>query len=159
MSIVKDLYYLRQMCRDVTPDDNPLDVAKELLEALTADYGSIVAVGVAANQIRHQIRMIIMADKPRLPIYLVNPTVTKVRGHQRKPETCLSLPGQEIMMARPAIVTVRAFNQYFKPVRHTFRGFQARVFCHELDHLNGKLITDTDTDTLQSKSSPLKPPT
>jgi len=142
MSIVKDIFYLHQMCREAKPDDDLLGIGKELLEALNADYGKMTAVAVAANQISHQIRMIIMLDKPRPPIYLVNPVMFKVRGNQRKPETCLSLPGVEVVIPRPAIVTVRALNQYFKPVRHTFRGFQARVFCHELDHLNGKLIID-----------------
>ena len=130
------------MCRDAKADDDILGVAQELLEALNADYGSLTAVAVAANQIGHQVRMIIMRDEPRTPIYLINPSVVKVRGRQNKPETCLSLPGLSVVVQRPEIVTVRASNQYFRPVKHTFRGFQARVFCHELDHLNGRLIID-----------------
>ena len=130
------------MCRDAKATDDILGVARELLEALEADYGDLIAVAVAANQIHFQIRMIIMRDDPRPPIYLVNPSVVKVRGRQDKPETCLSLPGLSVVIQRPEIVTVRAFNQYFRPIKHTFRGFQARVFCHELDHLNGRLIID-----------------
>lgn len=142
MSIAKDIFFLHQMCRIAEADDDILGVAKELLEALNADYGELVAVAIAANQIWYRIRMIIMADKPRPPIYLVNPIVSKVRGHQLKSETCLSLPGTDVVVPRPKIVTVRAVNQYFKPIKHTFRDFQAQVFCHEMDHLNGKLIID-----------------
>ena len=142
MSIIKDIFYLRKMCMDVKAGDDLMPVAADLLEALNDDYGEVTAVAVAANQIGHQLRMIIMRDKPRPPIYLVNPSVLKVRGRQNKPETCLSLPGLSVVVQRPEIVTARAFNQYFRPVKHTFRGFQARVFCHELDHLNGRLIID-----------------
>ena len=130
------------MCMDVKAGDDIMPVAADLLEALNDDYGDLTAVAVAANQIGHQLRMIIMRDKPRPPIYLVNPVIVNVRGHQLGPETCLSLPGRSVVVSRPQIVKVRGYNQYFRLVSYSFRGFQARVFCHELDHLNGKLIID-----------------
>lgn len=75
-------------------------------------------------------------------ICLVNPTISKVRGHQTSVERCLSLPGVSVKVIRPMIITVRALNQYLKPVKYKFSGFDAVVASHEIDHLSGTLIID-----------------
>ena len=114
-----------------------------LFDSLKQDYpGGMIAVGMAANQIGFLVRMLALRDDPRTPICLVNPQIVKCRGTQFKEETCLSLPGISVKVTRPKIVKVRGLNQYMKPVTYTFRSLQARVICHEAEHLDGKLIID-----------------
>ena len=57
-------------------------------------------------------------------------------------ETCLSLPGKKITVRRPYQVKVKGLNRYLKPVKYQFGGQFARIACHEIDHLDGKLIID-----------------
>ncbi|MDX1521465.1 MAG: peptide deformylase [Anaerolineae bacterium] len=78
---------------------------------------------------------------------LVNPEITKfadvlVEGQ----EGCLSMPGWVGLVERPAWVDVRAFNIEGKPLKIRAEGYLARVFMHEIDHLNGILYTDHITD-------------
>lgn len=100
------------------------------------------ALGLSANQLGYDLSIFVMRMDPLPPICVMNPTITKQRGHQFSEEGCLSLPGVVVSVKRPYQVTVRGLNQYFKPVKHKLSGIWARVVCHEIDHLHGKLIID-----------------
>jgi len=143
VEIIKNIDYLRQKSLPVFSNDGPEDVARLLFDGLSQDYpGNLTALGLSAIQIGYPLRVIALKDEPRPPICLVNPIIAKARGSQVSYETCLSLPGQRVKVTRAEIVKVRGFNQYMKSVTYTFRKFQARVACHELDHLDGRLIID-----------------
>ena len=52
------------------------------------------------------------------------------------------MPGRAGVTTRPMHVTVRALNRHGETVEYTGSGLLARAFCHELDHLDGKLFID-----------------
>jgi peptide deformylase len=61
-------------------------------------------------------------------------------------EGCLSIPGYIGEVARQEHITVKGLNAKGHPVRHKLQGYLARVFQHEIDHLDGILFTDKLTD-------------
>lgn len=142
MEIVTNIKKLRRVSRDVNADDHPEEIAKALLAALEKPPAEgRHFLGIAAPQFGYLLRMIVMrygTDR----ICLVNPVITKARGHQSRVEMCESLPGKKIVIKRPKIVTVKGLNQYLKFVKYKLSGLSARVACHEIDHLDGRLIID-----------------
>ena len=73
-------------------------------------------------------------------VILINPEVVEQEGTQREEEGCLSLPGFTASVARPAHVVLTGFDREGMPVRLEGEGLRARVFQHELDHLDGTLF-------------------
>lgn len=120
---------------------------KELLQDLvdTAQHCASIGkgcAGLAANQIGTNLQVFVMAFGNKF-ICVVNPVVLKqCPKTSLGREGCLSLPGQNpVAISRPKWIKV----QYISPeqgklVTKKFHGFDARVFCHELDHLKGVLI-------------------
>ncbi|MCU0660028.1 MAG: peptide deformylase [Candidatus Pacebacteria bacterium] len=79
---------------------------------------------------------------------VINPKIIKYSGKVVTDwEGCLSLPGVRAAVPRSESVTVSYFDQIGKKHMKTFSGFQARVFQHEIDHLNGVLYVDHVADT------------
>jgi peptide deformylase len=64
-------------------------------------------------------------------------------GEQEGSEGCLSLPGQFGVVKRPKYVTVRATNRHGKEFEMNGTDLLARAFCHEIEHLDGKLFIDS----------------
>ena len=75
-------------------------------------------------------------------IELINPEIVARSGKNEGLEGCLSLPGQWGIVTRPMKVKVRALNRYGETVEYEGEDLLARCFCHELDHLDGKLYCD-----------------
>jgi len=137
-AIRTDLWVLRQKSRPVAAGDRPAELADILFRVLK----KYRAQGLAAVQVGRRLRLFVMCNEPGTPVCLVNPLITKSKGCVVAVEGCLSLPGIEVPVPRPRRITLEGLNQYLKPVRYRFEGIKARRACHELDHLNGKLITD-----------------
>ena len=74
-------------------------------------------------------------------VELLNPEIVAFEGEEVAWEGCLSLPGKHGRVTRPSKVTVRAQNRFGDWFELTAEGFEARAFCHEIDHLDGKLYT------------------
>jgi peptide deformylase len=72
---------------------------------------------------------------------LVNPEIVKEEGVQEADEGCLSIPGEQGLTRRPAIVHVRAQDRHGKWHVHYGENIKARAFCHEIDHMDGVLFT------------------
>ena len=75
------------------------------------------------------------------PIVLINPVILETSGEQTGEEGCLSLPGKAGMVTRPNYAKVKALNEDMEEVILEGEGLLARAFCHEIDHLDGKLYT------------------
>ncbi|MDR1375868.1 MAG: peptide deformylase [Synergistaceae bacterium] len=73
---------------------------------------------------------------------LINPRVLYEEGEQDGEEGCLSFPDIYAQVRRPAHATVLAQNTKGEEGIYELEGFLARVFLHEIDHLNGKLFID-----------------
>ena len=103
-------------------------------------------IGLAAPQIGISQRLIVIdieeidADFP--PLALVNPTITESSGEELGEEGCLSLPDFRAIVRRSTEVSIKAQNIDGQAVHFSAQGLMARVLQHEIDHLDGILITD-----------------
>lgn len=107
-------------------------------------------VGLAAPQIGILRRVVVIdvGDDNGL-IELINPEIIHTEGEQEGAEGCLSKPGRQGFVRRPNKVTVRAQDRHGKWFEITGEGLLARAFCHELDHLDGKLYIDVEDYEIQ----------
>ena len=116
-----------------------LDDLEDTAEAHRNDKAA--CVGLAANQIGHLFRvMVIKKDHWYEPI--VNPKIIKKGGRViRMGETCLSKPGEApIPKMRSQRITIEHTDFEGNVIKETFHGFNARIIQHEMDHFEGKLI-------------------
>ncbi|MDD6260614.1 MAG: peptide deformylase [Clostridiales bacterium] len=130
---------LRQISRPVeriTPRIQQL--LDDMLETMRAADG----VGLAAPQVGVLRRLVVVEVEEGKPIFLINPEITYTSGEQEGTEGCLSVPGRAGVVLRPQKVTVKATGRDGKPLEITGTDLLARAFCHEIDHLDGKLYTD-----------------
>ncbi len=108
----------------------------------------IDGVGLAAPQIGTSLRIFIMylpenKNKIREQIIVINPKIISVsKKLERDQEGCLSLPGYIGFVVRPQQIKVEFFNEFGQKCQRTFNGFNARIFQHEYDHLEGILYID-----------------
>ncbi len=126
----------------------PIDKFDEELQKLVADmFESMYAargVGLAAPQIGISLRLAVIdvtdGKNPEAKIVCANPEIIHAEGEQREEEGCLSLPGFRGYVVRPQYVTVRAQDASGKEFQMRSEQLLARAFCHEIDHLNGRLF-------------------
>lgn len=72
----------------------------------------------------------------------VNPVIVSQKGSQVGPEGCLSVPGRSEDVKRPYEIKVRFNDRHGNLMEGVFKGFLAKVCCHEFDHLDGILYYD-----------------
>jgi peptide deformylase len=120
---------------------------KELARLLDDMFESMYAangVGLAAPQIGISRRIAVIditsGKDPKAKLVLVNPEVIAMEGKQSEEEGCLSVPGFREKVKRPAKATIRAQDAKGQQYTMTGEGLLARAFCHETDHLNGRLF-------------------
>ena len=130
---------LRKVCRPVdTVNNRVLTLLDDMVETMRAADG----VGLAAPQVGVLRRIVVIETPEDGLIELINPKIIAFSGEQESEEGCLSVPGRWGVTKRPLHVTVRAMNRYGKTVDITGSGLLAKAFCHEIDHLDGKLYID-----------------
>ena len=116
--------------------------------------------GVAAPQLGTSARVFLLrAHADDEPWIAINPSIQR-RSREMVAgwETCLSVPGYAASVERPAAVDVRYERLDGTAVERRLRGFEARVFQHELDHLDGILFTDKCARCLHRRRGlPLSP--
>jgi len=139
MDIVKDIGFLRKVCRHAKKDDDLLEIAS-ILQSEVREHGGL---GLAANQVDIDIRMFVIKEHNQY-LFLVNPYIVKQKGIQKRMEGCLSLPGVFVKVKRPREITILGWNEQRKEVKYKLSGLVACIACHELDHLDGKLIIDKE---------------
>ena len=138
---------LRKVCRPVdaiTP--RILTLLDDMVETMRAADG----VGLAAPQVG-VLRRVVVIETPDEGLFeLINPKIIAYAGEQETEEGCLSVPGRWGVTRRPMHVTVRALNRKGETVDYTGSGLLAKAFCHEIDHLDGKLYIDIAEQMLDS---------
>lgn len=146
--------------RAVTPAIQAL--ADDMVETMRAAPG----VGLAAPQVDISQRVIVVEfaegnpdepDAPELPpklFVVINPEITR-RSHETivGTEGCLSLPGLMGNVERNEWVTVKGLNRQGQPFKKKVRGWLARIFQHEIDHLDGILFIDRATEIYKVEES------
>ncbi|HEX5848426.1 MAG TPA: peptide deformylase [Rubrobacter sp.] len=121
-----------------TFDDSLASFTEEMLATMRENDG----VGLAANQVG-RLKRVLVASVEDEDYVVVNPVLSEV-SETKEPgqEGCLSIPGINVEVERATAVTVTGQDASGEPVRLEARDMLARVFQHEVDHLDGVLILD-----------------
>jgi peptide deformylase len=131
---------LRRRAREVeavTPD------IRRLVDDMTDTMYDEVGIGLAAPQVGASLRLMVVGDEDNRGVQaLVNPVIAAQGGSVTAEEGCLSLPGIFAPVPRAEWVTLEAQDLDGTRVSITARGLRARVFQHEIDHLDGVLFID-----------------
>ena len=143
---------LRQKAAEISPITSEIKrLIPQMIETMYKNQG----IGLAAPQINISQRIIIVetSDDPRAtvrdisrqirrkPLAFLNPVIKKKsKKSTTEEEGCLSLPGIFVPIKRAESVEIVCQTRDGANARIEARGFTARIFQHEIDHLNGKLI-------------------
>lgn len=129
------LYKTCKEVKEITPRTRVL--IEDMFETMYNEMG----VGLAAPQVGI-LKRIVVIDVGEGPIVLINPEIIETSGEQTGSEGCLSVPGKNGVVTRPSYVKVKALDEDMNPVILEGEELLARAFCHEIDHLEGKLYVD-----------------
>jgi len=153
---------LRRRAKPVTKFDKELQT---LIDDMIETMREAPGVGLAAPQINvsQQLAVIEYAEededeeliednetprdpKPKKLFVIINPEIIKASDEKVLGiEGCLSIPNLHGEVERHQAIQVKALNRHGKPVKIKVDGWMARIFQHEIDHLNGVLFTDLAT--------------
>jgi peptide deformylase len=132
---------LEKQAATVTEFDTP--ELNKLIEDMFESMYAAKGVGLAAPQIgiakRISVIDLSVAEDPAQKIVLINPEIIRKEEFQTGEEGCLSLPGFREQVTRPNSVTIRAQNIKGEWFEMNGEELLARAFCHEIDHLHGRL--------------------
>jgi peptide deformylase len=125
-----------------TIDKEILELAQNMVLTMHAAPG----IGLAAPQVSVSQRLITVdlsiGEKPEELIILANPELLETEGEDVSEEGCLSVPGVQEKVKRPARVRVKGIDLQGEKKIIEAAGLLARVFCHEIDHINGRLFIE-----------------
>ena len=132
--------------------DSVLTKKSRTVETMTPRIGELITdmldtmydamgVGLAAPQVGI-LKRIVVIDVGEGPIVLINPEILETSGEQTGDEGCLSVPGMAGQVTRPNYVKVKALDVNMNEQIYEGEGLLARAFCHEIDHLDGKMYTE-----------------
>jgi peptide deformylase len=123
-------------------DAEILDLARDMILTMHAAPG----IGLAAPQVDASKRVITVdlsvGENPADLIVLVNPEFIATEGEEVGEEGCLSVPGVHENVKRPARVCIKGLDLEGKERLVEAAGLLARVFSHEIDHINGRLFIE-----------------
>jgi peptide deformylase len=143
---------LRRKAQSVGEVDDDI---RRLLDDMVDTMRAAPGVGLAGPQVDVPQRVIVVeygeepedsenGKPPKKDLYtLVNPEITRSSTETEiATEGCLSIPGLVGEVERATSVTVKALNRRGQPVKIKAKGWLARIFQHEIDHINGILFID-----------------
>ena len=147
MAILKIVEYGDEMLRKTSREVEAITPrVLTLLDDMVDTMRHADGVGLAAPQVGILRRIVVIETEPGKVIELINPKIIAFAGEQEGGEGCLSVPGKSGIVKRPMHVTVRALNRKGEEFEISGSELLARAFCHELDHLDGKLYIDIAKD-------------
>ncbi len=153
---------LRRKARLVTRFDEELQI---LIEDMIDTMRAAPGVGLAATQVGVSERVIVVEyveneeeeNAPKKLFVMINPEIkTASEETEEGIEGCLSVPGWQGEVQRALAVTVKGLSRRGQPMRVKAKGWLARIFQHEIDHINGIVFTDRATKVW--KPQPEQPP-
>ena len=125
---------------DITPETQLL--IDDMIQTMYAAPG----IGLAATQVGVGHRIFVCdvsaGRNPADLMTFINPEFVERDGMQLEEEGCLSVPGFNATVARPARATLKGLNRHGEPQVVEATGLLARCFQHEVDHLDGKVFVD-----------------
>lgn len=137
---------LKKKCTPVTEFGAEIaDFAGRMIELMREAEG----VGLAAPQVGVPIRLFVcnVTGDPADTRVFVNPSFASLEGAIEADEGCLSLPGVNVIMRRATKAVLNAKDAKGNPLELTAEDLLARVWQHESDHLDGRLIIDNMSPT------------
>ena len=147
---------LRRKARAITSFDDSLQtLIDDMLETMREAPG----VGLAAPQVNVSERLIVIEysddeedengeiiEMPKKRYVLINPEIVKTSEEtELGVEGCLSIPGLVGEVERFSMVQIKGLNRRGQPIKLKAEGWLARIFQHEIDHLNGVVFPDRAT--------------
>ena len=129
---------LRERCKPVLKIS---DRTRKLIDDMIETMYEAAGVGLAAPQVFVGQRVFVY-DIGEGPDALINPEIVASEGEEIGVEGCLSIPRLQGDVPRFTRLTVTGLNRKGRPVRIEAQDYLARVFQHEIDHLNGVLFID-----------------
>ena len=123
------------------PGEEMTPKISELITDMLDTMYDAMGVGLAAPQVGI-LKRIVVIDVGEGPIVLINPEILETSGEQTGDEGCLSVPGMAGQVTRPNYVKVKALDINMEEVIYEGEELLARAFCHEIDHLDGKMYTE-----------------
>ncbi|MEK6714191.1 MAG: peptide deformylase [Nitrospirota bacterium] len=136
---------LRQKSKPVEKWDDELNkVIQDMMDTIDAVPG----LGLAAVQVGAPVSLFIydpdLSSESPVKDYsvFINPEIVYEEGEVKGEEGCLSVPDYRDSVVRAQVVKVRGYNKNGEGIEITAEGLLARVFQHEIDHLNGVLFID-----------------
>ena len=129
---------LRKRCREVEVFDDKL---AKLLDDMKETLDKADGVGLAAPQVGILKRVVIVEFEDFF-LEMVNPVIVEQSGSQIVQEACLSVPNRSCDVERPNRLVCEYQTRKGAKKKITVEDFIARIFCHEIDHLDGVLFID-----------------
>ena len=142
--LIKEVKRLREKVTEDWSFENPeidtKEFGQELIDAMWKNSG----LGISANQLGYNYRVFAMRGETKESSQICfNPVIKTFSDNMNTMyEGCLSLPYVYAKVVRPAEVAISYYNQFGREEGQLATGLTARVFQHELDHLDGILFTD-----------------
>ena len=151
---------LKRKAKPITKFDKNLQT---LIDDMIETMRDAPGVGLAAPQVDISEQLIVVEyledddddddegdeekpEKPKKLYVMINPEITKTSEEKvLGVEGCLSIPGIQGEVERFEAIQVKGLNRFGKPQKLKLKGWMARIFQHEIDHLNGVLFTDLAT--------------
>lgn len=148
---------LRQVAQPIDlPDDRPLGRLNEPIQTLIDNLMETLlqsnGVGIAAPQVAASYRLVIIASRPNPrypnapemePTVMINPRIIGTSDETVKDwEGCLSVPGIRGLVPRYRAIDIEYCDRQGELQQQHLTDFVARIFQHELDHLNGMVFLD-----------------
>lgn len=117
-------------------------LANDMAETMYVSRG----VGLAAPQVGVSLRVVVLdvtdTNRPEDLIMMINPAIVTYSGLGESMEGCLSMPGRRVKVARHSSVHVRFTDLHGRSSVKSMDGFLAVAVQHEIDHLDGLMMTD-----------------
>ena len=151
---------LKRKAKPITKFDKDL---QSLIDDMIDTMRDAPGVGLAAPQVDISEQLIVVEyseddednedegveekpEKPKKLYVMINPEITKTSEEKvLGVEGCLSIPGIQGEVERFEAIQVKGLNRFGKPLKLKLNGWMARIFQHEIDHLNGVLFTEIAT--------------
>ena len=120
-------------------NDDIRKLAKDMIKIMEKNNG----IGLSACQVGKSIRLFVLPKELSEKRIFINPEIIKAsKKTSVVEEGCLSVPGVFLPAKRSVSLKIKAFDENNKEFKLRAKDLLARVIQHEIDHLNGILITD-----------------
>lgn len=151
---------LRKVAKKVTGLELRMPLTQQLIDDMVETMHEAPGIGLAAPQVGVSKRIFVAEvgddeDEDRKLYVFVNPVLTEFVGEETATEGCLSIPGKIGEVTRAATCTIAGWDRHGKKTRVEATGLLARCMQHEVDHLDGILITDKATNMREAVAVPV----